>query len=76
MSLIEKITCKCLRCGQEHTYLIKEVSSRTRCPNCGGEIDFKPSFSEWYERQSAENQKMLAELEQKMRAEMEKKKSC
>ena len=64
MSLRDKITCRCLRCGKEHTHLIKEVSHK-RCPFCGGEIDFKPAFSEWVERQLAKIRKMRPEVEQK-----------
>ena len=57
---LEKITCKCLRCGQRHTNTVDwYVNKKHRnCPACGGELDFKPAFAELMKHWMAEIDKM------------------
>jgi len=63
----DKVTVKCLRCQKEHTNTINwwTAEKYRRCPACGGEMDFRPAFSEWLERQLAMIQKMRDDAEQK-----------
>jgi peptide subunit release factor 1 (eRF1) len=63
MKIPDKITCKCLRCGKEHTNSVDWFVRKTnrRCLACGGEMDMS-GFSRWVIRRSEET---LSRIEQR-----------
>jgi len=63
----DKMTVKCLRCGQWHTntadwYIWKK---HRNCPNCGGELDFQPAFNEYIQHQIDRIQRINSDADQR-----------